>query len=150
MFFGDSITDIWHLDEYFPGKPYINRGIGGQTTPQMLVRFRQDVIDLHPKVVIILAGTNDIAGNTGPMRLEDIEADIASLADLARASRIKVDLFVGAARAQLHRPLEGFLRTTLGGENPGAQQLAQELLRTGALPALYLDYFARWSTTKDC
>ena len=66
VFFGDSITDIWHLEDYFPGKPYINRGIGGQTTPQMLVRFRQDVIDLQPKVVIILAGTNDIAGNTGP------------------------------------------------------------------------------------
>ena len=90
VFFGDSITDIWHLDEYFPGKPYINRGIGGQTTPQMLVRFRQDVIDLHPKVVVILAGTNDIAGNTGPMRLEDIEADFASLAELARAHDIKV------------------------------------------------------------
>jgi lysophospholipase L1-like esterase len=90
VFFGDSITDIWHLDEYFPGKPYINRGIGGQTTPQMLVRFRQDVIDLHPKVVIILAGTNDIAGNTGPMRLEDIEDDFASLSDLARANGIKL------------------------------------------------------------
>jgi lysophospholipase L1-like esterase len=90
VFFGDSITDIWHLDEYFPGKPYINRGIGGQTTPQMLVRFRQDVIDLQPKVVIILAGTNDIAGNTGPMRLEDIEADYTSLAQLARANNIKV------------------------------------------------------------
>jgi lysophospholipase L1-like esterase len=90
VFFGDSITDIWHLDEYFPGKPYINRGIGGQTTPQMLVRFRQDVIDLHPKVVVILAGTNDIAGNTGPMRLEDIEANYASLAELAQANRIRV------------------------------------------------------------
>jgi len=90
VFFGDSITDIWHLDEYFPGKPYVNRGIGGQTTPQMLVRFRQDVINLQPKVVIILAGTNDIAGNTGPMRIEDIEADYASLADLARANNIKV------------------------------------------------------------
>jgi lysophospholipase L1-like esterase len=90
VFFGDSITDIWHLDEYFPGKPYINRGIGGQTTPQMLVRFRQDVIDLQPKVVVILAGTNDIAGNTGPMRLEDIEADYASLADLAHANHIHV------------------------------------------------------------
>jgi lysophospholipase L1-like esterase len=90
VFFGDSITDIWHLDEYFPGKPYVNRGIGGQTTPQMLVRFRQDVIDLHPKVVLILAGTNDIAGNTGPMRLEDIEADYASLAELARVNQIKV------------------------------------------------------------
>ncbi len=90
VFFGDSITDIWHLDAYFPGKPYLNRGIGGQTTPQMLVRFRQDVIDLHPKIVIILAGTNDIAGNTGPMRLEDIEANYASMAELARAHDIKV------------------------------------------------------------
>jgi lysophospholipase L1-like esterase len=90
VFFGDSITDIWKLDEYFPGKGYINRGIGGQTTPQMLVRFRQDVIDLQPKVVIILAGTNDIAGNTGPMRLVDIEADYASLAELARVHGIKV------------------------------------------------------------
>jgi lysophospholipase L1-like esterase len=90
VFFGDSITDNWHLDEYFPGKPYINRGIGGQTTPQMLVRFRQDVINLRPKVVIILAGTNDIAGNTGPMDLGDIEADFSSLADLARANGIQV------------------------------------------------------------
>ena len=90
VFFGDSITDIWHLDEFFPGKPYVNRGIGGQTTPQMLVRFRQDVINLQPKVVIILAGTNDIAGNTGPMRIEDIEADYASLADLARTNNIKL------------------------------------------------------------
>lgn len=90
VFFGDSITDIWHLDEYFSGKAYINRGIGGQTTPQMLVRFRQDVIDLHPKVVIILAGTNDIAGNTGPMRIEDIEDNYASMAELARAHEIKV------------------------------------------------------------
>lgn len=90
VFFGDSITDIWHLDEYFPGKPYVNRGIGGQTTPQMLVRFRQDVIDLHPKVVVILAGTNDVAGNTGPMRNEDIEANLASMAELARAHKIHV------------------------------------------------------------
>jgi lysophospholipase L1-like esterase len=90
VFFGDSITDIWHLDEYFPGKPYINRGIGGQTTPQMLVRFRQDAIELHPKLVVILAGTNDIAGNTGPMRLEDIEANYASLAELARAHEISL------------------------------------------------------------
>ncbi len=90
VFFGDSITDRWQIDEYFPGKPYINRGIGGQTTPQMLVRFRQDVIDLHPNVVIILAGTNDIAGNTGPMRLEDIESNYASMAELARTHDIKV------------------------------------------------------------
>jgi lysophospholipase L1-like esterase len=90
VFFGDSITDNWKLDEYFPGKPYINRGISGQTTPQMLIRFRPDVIDLHPKVVVILAGTNDIAGNTGPMRLEEIEGNYASIAELARAHSIKV------------------------------------------------------------
>ncbi len=90
VFFGDSITDIWKLADSFPGKPYVNRGIGGQTTPQMLVRFRQDVIDLQPKVVVILAGTNDIAGNTGPMRNEDIEANYASFAELARVHGIKV------------------------------------------------------------
>jgi len=90
VFFGDSITDIWKLEDSFPGKPYVNRGIGGQTTPQMLVRFRQDVIDLHPKVVVILAGTNDIAGNTGPMRNEDIEANYESFTELARANGIRV------------------------------------------------------------
>jgi lysophospholipase L1-like esterase len=90
IFFGDSITDLWKLADSFPGKPYINRGIGGQTTPQMLVRFRQDVIDLHPQAVVILAGTNDIAGNTGPMRLEDIEENYASLAELARDHDVRV------------------------------------------------------------
>ena len=90
VFFGDSITDIWKLADYFPGKPYINRGIGGQTTPQMLVRFRQDVIALQPKVVVILAGTNDIAGNTGPMSLQDIEANFASIAELASANGVRV------------------------------------------------------------
>src|SRR3954463_1934333 len=90
VFFGDSITDSWKLDDSFPGKQYINRGIGGQTTPQMLVRYRQDVVDLQPKVVVILAGTNDIAGNTGPMRNEDIEANFASFAELARVHNIRV------------------------------------------------------------
>jgi len=66
VFLGDSITSNWDLAKYFPGKPYINRGISGQTTPQMLLRFRADVIALEPRVVVILAGTNDIAGNTGP------------------------------------------------------------------------------------
>ena len=90
VFFGDSITDIWHLDESFPGKPYVNRGIGGQTTSQMLVRFRQDVINLQPKVVVILAGTNDIAGNSGPISNQDIEKNFASIAELARAHNIRV------------------------------------------------------------
>jgi lysophospholipase L1-like esterase len=92
VFYGDSITDIWKLEDNFPGKPYVNRGIGGQTTPQMLVRFRQDVINLQPKVVIILAGTNDIAGNTGPMRSEDIEGNLSSMVELARARNIRVVL----------------------------------------------------------
>src|SRR6476646_11366876 len=86
VFFGDSITDIWKLDESFPGKPYVNRGIGGQTTSQMLVRFRQDVIDLRPKVVVILAGTNDIAGNSGPISNQDIESNFASIAELLCAA----------------------------------------------------------------
>lgn len=90
VFLGDSITDAWKLAEYFPGKPYVNRGISGQTTPQMLVRFRPDVIALKPQVVVILAGTNDIAGNTGPMTLESIEDNYASIAELAKANRIKV------------------------------------------------------------
>jgi lysophospholipase L1-like esterase len=90
IFFGDSITDIWKLDESFPGKHYINRGIGGQTTPQMLVRFREDVIDLKPAVVVVLAGTNDIAGNTGDETLEQIEGDYQTMAELAKANGIRL------------------------------------------------------------
>ena len=90
VFLGDSITDYWKLTDSFPGKPYINRGIDGQTTPQMLVRFRQDVIDLHPAVLVVLAGTNDVAGVTGPTRNEDIEANYASMAELARLHHIRV------------------------------------------------------------
>jgi acyl-CoA thioesterase I len=92
VFMGDSITEGWHLDESFPGKSYVNRGISGQTTPQMLVRFRQDVVALQPKVVVILAGTNDIAGNTGPETPEQIEDNIASMTDLADANHIRVVL----------------------------------------------------------
>src|SRR5512140_1958279 len=90
VFFGDSITDMWKLDESFPGKPYVNRGIGGQTTSQMLVRFRQDVIDLQPKVVVVLAGTNDIAGNGGPISNEDIEANYRDFAELAKANNVRL------------------------------------------------------------
>jgi len=92
VFMGDSITDMWKLEQSFPGKPYVNRGIGGQTTPQMLIRFRPDVIDLAPKVVVILAGTNDIAGNTGPMTLAEIEANIETMAEVARLHKIRVVL----------------------------------------------------------
>jgi len=90
VFIGDSITDYWKLPDYFPGKPYINRGIDGQTTPQMLVRFREDVIDLHPKVLVVLAGTNDVAGVTGHTRNEDIEANYASMAELSKLHQIRI------------------------------------------------------------
>ena len=94
VFMGNSITIGWSnaRPEFFEGKPYINRGISGQTTPQMLIRFRQDVIALQPKVVVILAGTNDIAGNTGPSTLEMIADNIKSMAELAHANGIKVIL----------------------------------------------------------
>jgi len=94
VFYGDSITDAWESNggSFFPGKPYVNRGISGQTTPQMLIRFRQDVIDLHPVAVVILAGTNDIAGNTGPSTLEMIEDNFASMTELAKANGIRVVL----------------------------------------------------------
>ena len=90
VFIGDSITDYWKLADYFPAKPYLNRGIDGQTTSQMLVRFRQDVIELDPRVLVVLAGTNDVAGVTGPTRNEDIEANYASMAELARLHHIRV------------------------------------------------------------
>ena len=94
VFIGNSITDGWSISrpDFFAGKPYVNRGISGQTTPQMLVRFRADVIKLKPKVVVILAGTNDIAGNTGPSTLEMIEDNILSMAQLAKANGIRVVL----------------------------------------------------------
>lgn len=92
VFMGDSITEGWKLNTSFPDKPYINRGISGQTTPQMLLRFRQDVIALDPKVVVILGGTNDLAGNTGPMTLEQTEDNLASMADIATANHIRVVL----------------------------------------------------------
>ncbi|NLX66693.1 MAG: acylhydrolase [Bacteroidales bacterium] len=94
VFMGNSITQGWkeRVPEFFTGRPYINRGISGQTTPQMLLRFRQDVVQLWPKVVVILAGTNDIAGNTGPSTLEMIEDNIHSMTELAQAHGIQVVL----------------------------------------------------------
>jgi lysophospholipase L1-like esterase len=101
VFMGDSITEGWKHNGaapgeadagFFPGKPYVNRGISGQTTPQMLLRFRQDVIELKPKAVVIFAGTNDIAGNTGDMTPEQTEDNLSSMADLAHANGIKVVL----------------------------------------------------------
>jgi len=92
VFLGDSITEGWKLENSFPGKSYVNRGISGQTTSQILLRFRQDVINLHPRVVVILAGTNDLAENTGPVTLRQVEGNFASMAQLGRANHIGVVL----------------------------------------------------------
>jgi lysophospholipase L1-like esterase len=95
VFIGDSITDAWQQPRFggfFPGKNYVDRGISAQTTPQMLIRFRPDVIALKPRAVVILAGTNDIAGNTGPMTNEDIQNNLMSMAELAKANNIRVVL----------------------------------------------------------
>jgi lysophospholipase L1-like esterase len=95
VFMGDSITDFWQqarFGGFFPGRHYVDRGISGQTTPQMLLRFRPDVIAFKPKAVVILAGTNDIAGNTGLTTDETIEGNLASMSELAVANKIKVVL----------------------------------------------------------
>jgi len=130
VFFGDSITEGWKLAHYFPGQPYVNRGISGQTTPQMLLRFRQDVVNLHPKAVVILAGTNDLAGPTGPMSNEDTEANYASMADLARANDIRV---VYSSVLPVHN-------YSHGGEDYFSQRPPARIL---ALNAWLKDYCAR-------
>jgi lysophospholipase L1-like esterase len=92
VFMGDSITDFWKLAQYFPGKPYVNRGISGQTTAQMLTRMFEDVINLRPSAIILLAGTNDIGRNTGPETIEMVEENFQAMAELARLHQIKVIL----------------------------------------------------------
>src|SRR5499426_1674069 len=139
VFMGDSITDGWKLDEYFPGKPYINRGISGQTTPQMLIRFRPDVIALKPRAVLILAGTNDIAGNTGPMTLEMIEDNYTSMADLAKANGIKV-IFASVL------PIHDYGKTKVSVRRAPEQILKLNEWLKGYCKArghIYLDYFGK-------
>jgi lysophospholipase L1-like esterase len=108
VFMGDSITDGWGRGNngsvFFPGKPYVNRGISGQTTAQMLLRFYPDVIALQPKAVVILAGTNDIGGNLGPVSMESIEQNLAAMADMAHANNIKVVLASLTPVCDYHRP----------------------------------------------
>ena len=90
VFIGDSITDGWRLEEYFPGKPYVNRGISGQVTAQMLVRMYPDVIELKPAAMVVLAGTNDVARNNGPATAEMIQHNIMAMTELAQHHNIKV------------------------------------------------------------
>jgi lysophospholipase L1-like esterase len=108
VFMGDSITDGWgrgnNGSQFFPGKPYINRGISGQVTAQMLLRFYPDVIELKPKAVLILAGTNDIGGNIGPVSMESIENNLAAMSDLARANGAKIILASVMPVCDYHRP----------------------------------------------
>ena len=144
VFMGDSITDSWKLAEYFPNQPFVNRGISGQTTSQMLLRFRPDVIDLKPKVVVILAGTNDISGNTGPMTLEAIEGNLASMVDLAQANGINVVLASVLPVSDYNTNKDGkqIVRTV---QRPPAQILAlNQWLKNFAAERklVYLDYFS--------
>src|SRR5687767_15049720 len=145
VFMGDSITDAWpqpRYGEFFAGKPYVGRGISGQTTPQMLIRFRPDVIALKPKVVVILAGTNDIAGNTGPMTNEEIQANMASMADLAKANGIRVVLASILPVSAFHTAANGIPQTT---SRSMARILAlNEWIKQYAASErhVYLDYFS--------
>ena len=144
VFMGDSITDSWpqRQADFFTGKPFIGRGISGQTTPQMLVRFRPDVIDLKPKVVVILAGTNDIAGNTGPMTNEEIQGNLASMAQLAKASAIRVVMASIQPVSAYHTTPAGTPQTTL---RPMERILAiNEWMKKHAATEghVYLDYFS--------
>ncbi len=144
VFMGDSITDGWKLAEYFPNQPFVNRGISGQTTSQMLLRFRSDVIDLKPKVVVILAGTNDIAGNTGPITLEGIEGNLASMVELAHANGINVVLasVLPVSDYNTNKAGEKIIRTV---QRPPAQILAlNQWIKNFAAERklVYLDYFS--------
>jgi lysophospholipase L1-like esterase len=144
VFMGDSITDAWpqpRFGEFFPGKPYLGRGISGQTTPQMLIRFRPDVIDLHAKAVVILAGTNDIAANTGPMTDDEIEGNLASMAELGKAHDIKVVLSSILPVSEYHVPPGGVPQTT---RRPMSRIRAiNEWMKKYAAAEgyVYLDYF---------
>ncbi len=138
VFLGDSITDGWDLKRDFAGKPYVNRGISGQTTSQMLVRMFPDVIDLHPAAMILLAGTNDIAGNTGPETLKMIEENIQGITELARQHDIKMILCAVM-------PVSDYTKNKQTVHRPPADILKLNAwLRTYAAQAhaVYADYFA--------
>ena len=138
IFMGNSITEGWshYQPEFFKDKPYINRGIGGQTTPQMLIRFKQDVVDLKPSVVIICAGINDIAGNTGPSTIKMIVDNISSMAEIAKANKIKVVI------ASVHPAFDFPWRPGLKPNEriPALNKLLKEYCEQKDI--IYLDYFS--------
>lgn len=144
IFLGDSITDGWKLDEYFPKKNYVNRGISGQTTPQMLVRMRPDVLDLQPKSVLILAGTNDLAGNTGPQSTQQIEENYASIAELARAHKLAV-IFASVLPVSDYGP-----RPMTQGRPPEKIRELNDWLKkyTADNHFVYLDYYSHMTDDK--
>jgi lysophospholipase L1-like esterase len=138
VFMGDSITDGWKLDQQFPGKPYVNRGISGQTTPQMLVRMFPDVINLKPAAMVILAGTNDIARNTGPTTLRMIEDNVQAMTELAQAHGIKVILCSVT-------PIADYGRTPQTNQRPPADILKiNDWMKAYAAQsgAIYADYYS--------
>jgi len=136
VFLGDSITEAWDLSVFFKGKPYVNRGITGQTTPQILLRFRQDVIALSSEIVVILAGTNDIAENSGPTPLGAIEDNLKSMVDLARKNGVH-PILASVLPAAIYpwrpeiRPIEKLL---------GLNQWMKEYAATEGIG--YLDYYS--------
>jgi lysophospholipase L1-like esterase len=154
VFFGDSITDNWSKPAYggfFPGRPYVNRGIGGQTTAQMLLRFRPDVIALAPRAVVILAGTNDVAGNAGPVTVESIEGNLATMAELCRAHGIGVVLSSLLPVSDDKKDAQGqaLVRTK---ERPTATLVALNRWQAdyaAANGAIYLDYFSALATPEN-
>jgi len=155
VFMGDSITDLWKLDQSFPSKPYVNRGIGGQTTAQMLVRMYPDVIDLKPAAIVILAGTNDIARNTGPETGAMVEENLMAMTELAQKHGIKVILcsltpisdYADAPSSAENPPPSGApgLKLIQSARRPPAQILelnAWIKKYAAGVGAVYADYFS--------
>ncbi|WP_421804970.1 SGNH/GDSL hydrolase family protein [Flagellimonas sp.] len=145
VFMGNSITEMWKdaNPDFFKENPYVNRGIGGQTTPQMLLRFRQDVIDLHPKAVVILAGTNDIAGNTGPMTLEQIHDNILSMVELAKANGIKP--IVCSVLPAFDYPWRPGLQPNI--KIPKLNNMLKAMAKSQGV--MYLDYFSEMADDRN-
>ena len=152
VFMGDSITDFWKLAEYFPGKPYVNRGISGQTTPQMLVRMYPDVIVHKPAAMVVLAGINDVSQNTGPATAEMVEQNIMAMTDIAKQNGIKVVLCsvlpindYGFYKAKASGKLPSYMKDPVTATHPPEDVLElNNWMKSYAkkVDAIYVDYFS--------